>query len=106
MRLKTLYTQKIRSTLNVLSVIASIILITSISLEAFGDNPFAGRTAYIKIQLFVCLYFIIDFIVLCFLAERRWQFFRRYFFMLLIAIPYLSLIPDAHLHLSKEQLYS
>lgn len=103
--LKPVYTQKIKNTLNVFAVIVSIILIASISFEAFGDNPFAGKTFFLEVQLFICLYFIVDFFILLFLEEKKWQFFRRYFFILLMAIPYLSLIPDAHLHLSQEQIY-
>lgn len=105
MRLTPIYTKKIRSALNVCSIFASLILIVSISLEVFGDNPFATKSNYLKVQLFVCLYFIADFIILFCLAERKWQFFRRYFFVLLMAIPYLYLIPDVHLHLTPEQIY-
>lgn len=99
------HASKIKSILNAFAVIASIILIVSISLESFDENPFMGVSFYSKIQLFICLYFIIDFFILLLLAENKWQFFRRYFFLLLIAIPYLSLFTDAHLQLSQEQIY-
>lgn len=104
-RLNPAHVLKIKSMLNVLAVIASIILIVSISLEALGHNPFMTLTLYSKIQIFVCLYFILDFFILFFLAENKWQFFRRYFFIPLIAIPYLPLFSDVHFQLSQEQVY-
>lgn len=105
MGLTPIYTKKIRTALNVFSIIASLILIVSISLEVFGDNPFATKSNYLKVQLFVCLYFIADFVISLCIAENKWQFFRRYFFILLMAIPYLYLIPDVHLRLNPEQIY-
>lgn len=104
-RLKPAHVLKIKSTLNVLAVIASIILIVSISLETLDHNPFMTLTIYSKIQIFVCLYFILDFFILLLLAENKWKFFRRYFFIFLIAIPYLPLFFDVHFHLSQEQIY-
>ncbi|WP_374828684.1 potassium channel family protein [Paenochrobactrum pullorum] len=103
--LKPEHALKIKGILNVFAVIASTILIVSLSLEAFGDNPFMGKTIYSEIQLFVCLYYIFDFFILLLLADKKRQFFRRYFFILLIAIPYLSLISDVNLYLSQEQIY-
>ncbi|MGU3576511.1 ion channel [Brucellaceae bacterium C25G] len=104
-RLKPAHALKIKSVLNVLAVIASVILIVSISLEALGDFPFTARTVYSDIQLFICVYFIIDFLILFILAESKWKFFRNYFFILLMSIPYLSLISDVQLHLNPEQIY-
>lgn len=104
-RLKPAHALKIKTALNVLAVIASIILIVSISLEVLGYNPFLEINFYSKIQFFVCIYFMIDFLILLLLAEKKWRFFSRYFFILLIAIPYLPLFSDAHLHLSQENIY-
>lgn len=104
-RLKPAHVLKIKSILNVLAVIASIILIVSVSLEALGDRPFMTRTLYSDIQVYICLYFIMDIFISMMLSEKKWQFFRRNFFILLMAIPYLSLISDAQLNLSQEQIY-
>lgn len=104
-RLKPVQLKYIKATLDVFAVIASVILIVSISLEAFGENPFMMMSVYTKIQFFVCVYFIIHFFVLLLIADNKWQYFRRYSFLLIIAIPYLSLISDVHLILNQEQVY-
>jgi voltage-gated potassium channel len=99
------HTRKIKNALNVLGMIASVFLIVSISLEAFSDDPFTARTIYSDIQFWICLYFTADFFIFLILAKNRWRFFKRYFIVLLLSIPYVSLINDAHLYLSEEQIY-
>lgn len=99
------HAMKIKGILNVMAVFVSIILVSTISLEAFGENPFTKPTNYSKIQFFICTYFIFDFFILLYLADKKIQFIRRYIFVLLMAVPYLSLIADTHLHLSPEQIY-
>jgi len=103
--LTSAHAARIRSILNVLAVIASAVLIVSVSLEAFSDDPFMERTVYFDSQFWICLYFTADFFILLVLAEKKWQFFRRYFFVLLLSIPYLPLISGLHLDLSPEQIY-
>lgn len=104
-RLTPEHAQKIRNTLNVLGVLASAWLIVSLSLEAFSDDPFLTHTVYFDTQFWVCVYFTADFFVFLMLADNKWRFFSRYFFVLLLSIPYLTIINDAHLHLSVEQIY-
>ncbi|WJJ93258.1 hypothetical protein [Neopusillimonas aromaticivorans] len=43
--------------LNLFGVLASLVLITSISFEALTNAAFTGDTVYTRIQLGVCLYF-------------------------------------------------
>ena len=38
--------QRIRNILNVFGVIASILLVVSISMETFSDDPFMAHTVY------------------------------------------------------------
>lgn len=98
-------TQKIRNTLNFLCVIASIILIVSVSLEAFSDDPFMAHSVYFDTQFWICIYFTTDFFVFLALAENRWRFFKRYFAVLLLSIPYLPLIEGADVQLTVGQTY-
>lgn len=104
-RLNPEQTQKIRNILNAFGVVASVFLIVSISLEAFSDDPFMAHTIYFDTQFWICIYFTVDFFIFLFLAENKWVFFRRYFLVLLISIPYLSLINHAQISLSEEQNY-
>lgn len=97
--------QKIRNVLNILGVIAAILLVISISLETFSDDPFMAHTIYFDMQFWICIYFTADFFAFLILSEHKWRFFRRYFVILLLSIPYLSLIDDAHLHFTEGEIY-
>lgn len=97
--------QKIRNVLHALGVIASVLLIVSLSLEAFSDDPFLAHTIYFDTQFWICIYFTADFFAFLLLADNKWRFFKRYFGVLLLSIPYLSLINNAHLHLDEYQVY-
>jgi voltage-gated potassium channel len=104
-RLNSEHAQTVRNVLHSFGVLAAILLIMSISLEAFSDDSFAQHTIYFEVQFWICVYFTADFFVFLLLAEKKWVFFRRYCAALLISIPYLSLIDYEHLQLSPEQSY-
>ncbi len=97
--------QRIRNILNVFGVIASILLVVSISMETFSDDPFMAHTVYFDTQFWICIYFTIDFFIFLMLSDKKWRFFRRYFIVLLLSIPYLSLMEDAQLHFTEGQIY-
>lgn len=97
--------QDIRNLLNFIGVIASIILIVSISLEVFSDDSFFKRNIYSDTQFWVCLYFCADFFIFWLLSKNRWQFFRRYFIIFFLSIPYLSFIDNLHEHFTEGEIY-
>jgi voltage-gated potassium channel len=84
---------------------AALLLIVSISLEAFSAQVFVEGTVYERIQLWVCLYFLIDFFLLMLLAPKKMRFLLRHFLLVLLSIPYLSLIQLFSLSFSAEVLY-
>ena len=92
-------------TLNVLGVLATLVLISSISIEAFTGQVFANDSIFTRIQLWVCLYFLLDFLLQSLLAPKRLRFGIRHIALVLLSIPYLSLIDHYSLHLSNEVLY-
>jgi len=104
-RLKPEHAQLVRNTLHGLGVVASIFLIVSISLEAFSDDPFMAHTIYFDTQFWICMYFTADFFIFLLLAEKKWSFFRRYFLVLLISMPYLSWVNYVQIDLTQEQRY-
>ncbi len=91
--------------LNILSMCAALLLIVSISLEAFSGQVFVAGTVYERIQLWVCLYFLLDFFLLMLLAPKKMRFLLRHFLLVLLSIPYLSLIQLFSLSFSAEVLY-
>lgn len=78
--------------LNLLGVLASLVLIVSISFEALTNATFSGDTVYTRIQLGVCLYFLLDFLLLLVAARDRWRFFSRNFILIFLSVPYAWLV--------------
>ena len=91
--------------LNVLGVCAALVLILSISLEAFSGQVFVEGSVYAHIQLWVCVYFLVDFFLLMLLAPKKMRFLFRHFLLVLLSIPYLSLIAFFSLSFSHEVQY-
>lgn len=91
--------------LNVLGVCAALVLILSISLEAFSGQVFVEGSIYEHVQLWVCVYFLLDFFLLMLLAPKKMRFLFRHFLLVLLSIPYLSLMDFFSLSFSHEVQY-
>ncbi|WP_302409262.1 potassium channel family protein [Comamonas kerstersii] len=91
--------------LNLLGVIAALVLIVSISLEAFSGQVFLEGSIYARVQLWVCVYFLLDIFLLMALAPKKMRFFFRHFLLILLSVPYLSLIDFFALSFSNEAQY-
>lgn len=99
------HAQIVRNVLHGLGVVASIFLIVSISLEAFSDDPIMAHTIYFDVQFWICMYFTADFFIFLLLAEKKWVFFRRYFLVLLLSMPYVTWVNYVQIDLTQEQSY-
>ena len=76
-------------TINILTLIASILLLASLSIEVLYSHELSTSTElYTWAMLIVCIIFIVDFFSLMFHNEHPWRFFARNFIMLLLSIPY------------------
>ena len=56
--------------LHVIILLLSLFLIISISIDTFKNLPFLTQGSYLKIQLWICTFFIFDFILEFFLCYR------------------------------------
>ena len=68
-----------KKTLYILTVIASMILIADITIV---DLPNIQKNLDIvptQLQLWICIYFLIDFVLLMLVADNKWRYFKRYF---------------------------
>lgn len=86
-------------------LILSVALIVFISYEIFTDIDFLRNRAYMDFQLFVCLFFIADYFVELWMAERRWRYAWRNLLFLVFSIPYLNIIDLFGITVSNETLY-
>ena len=94
--------------LNGFGVLMALVLILSISLETFSGRVFTQDSIYERIQLWVCVYFLVDIFLFMLVMPERRRFFFRNLLLILLSIPYLSLVnylslapPDAVRYLLK-----
>lgn len=78
--------------LHVIILLLSLFLIVSISIDTFKGIPFYTQSSYMKVQFWICLWFLFDFVLELFLAHRKWHYLKTHFLFLLIAIPYQNII--------------
>lgn len=91
--------------MNIIILALSATLIVWISLDTFRKIDFLQNGAYMKFQLWVCLFFVLDFFVEIFYAENKWQMFRHRLLFLLLSIPYLNIINLCNIELGPDALY-
>ncbi len=92
-------------TMHTLVLLASLALIVLISWDAFHNISFIANDTYLKIQLWICLFFMFDCIVEFFLYPKKWTYIASHIFFFLVSIPYLNIISHLNIHLSPEMEY-
>lgn len=91
--------------LHVLILVLSLFLVISISIDTFKNIPFYTQTSYMKIQLWICLFFLFDFFFELVLSKNKLRYLRTHFIFFLVAIPYQNIISYYHLEFSPEINY-
>ncbi|PXV65018.1 ion channel [Dysgonomonas alginatilytica] len=91
--------------LHIIIILLSIFLVISISIDTFKNIPFQTQGSYLKIQLWICIFFLFDFLFEFILSDRKWYFLRTHFIFLLISIPYLNIIDYYDLSFSPGVSY-
>ncbi len=78
--------------LHVIILLLSLFLIVSISVDTFRGVPFYTQSQYMKIQFWICVWFLFDFVLEFFLARHKGRYLRTHFIFFLVAIPYQNII--------------
>lgn len=78
--------------LHVIILLLSLFLVISISVDTFKGIPFYTQSLYMKVQLWICILFLFDFILELFLSKDKLRYFGTHFLFLLVAIPYQNII--------------
>lgn len=86
--------------INILTLLASILLLASLSVEIIYSRELAPFSAlYQQIMFVICIIFIVDFFALMFSSEHRWRFLYRNFVVLVLSVPYHTIATWAGLQL-------
>lgn len=86
---------------SILTLVASILLLASLSLEVLSSRDLAEFSQlYTWAMLAVCMIFLVDFFLMMWASSNRWNFLGRNFVMLILSIPYhfiinlVGVVPD------------
>ncbi|MGE4337121.1 MAG: ion channel [Pigmentiphaga sp.] len=91
--------------LNVVGVLLSVVLIISLTIETFSKPSVAEKALYLEIQFLICIYFLIDFLILFCISRNKKAFLSRHFIMIFVAIPYLNILESFPISLSENAMY-
>ena len=91
--------------LNSLIIVASLILVISISIETFRHDSFLAHSIYFEIQFWICICFTVCFFVFFYFSENKLKFMAKYSILLFLSIPYLAILDYSSIHLTQEQIY-
>ena len=91
--------------LHVVILLLSLFLIVVISIDTFKNIPFMTQGSYLKIQFWICMFFIADFVLEFFLSKRKLYYLQSHFIFLIVSIPYLNIINYYGIEFSPEITY-
>lgn len=79
------------SLLHVCVLLLSMFLIITISIDTFHNIAFWKQPRFMRVQFWICIFFLLDFFLEFFLAEKKWRYLLTHFFFFLVSIPYLAI---------------
>ncbi len=90
--------------MNILSMLAGLVLLVSISCEIIGGKHTDFSGWYLVVQFIVCLIFLMDFFVHFSVADNKGRYFARNLIFLIVSIPYLNIIDLSNIPLTRDWL--
>lgn len=91
--------------LHVMVLVLSLFLIISISIDTFENVAFYRQPHFLKIQFWICVAFLFDFLFEWLLDEKKWQYFYTHIIFLIVSIPYLAIIRWSGWEFSANMTY-
>lgn len=83
-------------------VAASVVLLVALSVEIIGGERAPFSKWYVNLQLIICLLFIVDYVVMTILDRRPIRYFFSHIIILIISLPYLTIIPSNGADIHRE----
>lgn len=91
--------------LHIFILLLCLFLIVSISIDTFRNIPFLTQKHYLKIQWYICLFFLFDFVLEFILSKEKLHYLKTHFIFLLVSIPYVNIIDYYQLDFSPQVSY-
>lgn len=93
------------SLLHIFVLLLSIFLVVTISIDTFHNIAFWEQPRFMKVQFWICIFFLFDFFVEFLLAEKKWRYLLTHFFFFLVSIPYLAIFSYFNWKFSPQVTY-
>lgn len=90
--MKNSRSQHLAHTLDGVAIIASVLLLVSLSLDIVTRKTYILSSGVEELQLVICMVFVMDFVVQTMVAREPKRFFTRNILLLLVSIPYLNML--------------
>lgn len=95
--------KKIINLLNFLVLLCAIAIIADVSYNILSlDKYDPTNPTTLKIQLWICVIFMLDFVVRIVIEPQKWSFIKRNFLLLVFSVPYLNIVHSEGWVLSVE----
>ncbi len=78
--------------LRLLVLAAAVVLVLVITRDAFMNMSFVADPSYVRLQKWICYFFLFDIVVEWWLSPRKLHYLLSNVFFIIISIPYASLI--------------
>ncbi|MDE6270587.1 MAG: potassium channel family protein [Muribaculaceae bacterium] len=98
----------VRDTVNLLHLavlVFSVLLIVSISIDTFKNVDYINNPKFLKFEFWVCMLFILNFLVEMLISKNKKSFFFRNLLFFLVSIPFLPIIHHFHIEIDPLAAY-
>lgn len=82
----------IYSILHLIILALSVFLVTCISIDTFKNEAFYEQPQFMKVQLWICVVFLADFLIEFFISPNKKSYLAHRFIFFIVSIPYNSII--------------
>lgn len=86
-------------------MLLSAILILMISIDTFNNVSFYDEPNFQRWQLWICIFFMLDFFIELSLAQKKWHYLRTHIIFFIVSIPYQAILFHYGWQISEEIAY-
>lgn len=89
--LDTKHRKWVYNIMHIFVLLLSLFLVVSISIDTFKNIAFWKQPAFMKFQFWICIFFLLDFVIEFFMAEKKGRYLLTHFLFFIVSIPYLAI---------------
>lgn len=87
--------------LNIIVLLCSLVIFLALSIETLKGPGAIPHALYLRIQLAICIFFLLDFFYLLYISNDKWRYLAFNWLFFIISVPYLNIIDWFDMHVSS-----